>query len=348
MIWNNLAVAASTTIYIDIYNIQIPKSSDTSPNAITVSLDNDGDYSNGVAELKLISDTAAGGNAISDIIITSVSTNTSYIRMPQMITIKFDTVTNVLASGSLLYLMLPGPYGEWVSRGQSLLTASECFLQADNAAGTNKLSACQFISKRILKMTLSAATSYNLHTLILNNIYSPSKVPDGRYNQYRFKLFMSTDATQSDIIRFSFTDYSKFLTLVPDSTLIDLSWKYYDIGVSDSLVTLTDITSQTFIIYIGYFSNVIELRQSIYPSNFILEMELALISHPTTSFIHKDGTLVELGVQNAYLRIAASSAVAAGLYTLQYSKTGDTLNKYTAVPPLTIVVSNKQCKLVTK
>lgn len=106
-------------------------------------------------------------------------------------------------------------------------------------------------------MTLSAATSYNLHTVILTGIYSPSKVPDGRYNQYRFKLFMSTDSTQSDIIRFSFTDYSKHLTLVPDSTLIDLSWKYYSISVIDSFVSLTDISTQTFIIYIGYFSNVI-------------------------------------------------------------------------------------------
>lgn len=105
-----MAVAASTTIYIDIYNIQLPKSTDTSPNAITISVDNDGDYSNGVAETKLITDTAAGGNSISDIIITSASVSTNYIRTPQTITISFNTVTNILNSGSLLYLMLPAPY----------------------------------------------------------------------------------------------------------------------------------------------------------------------------------------------------------------------------------------------
>lgn len=77
-------------------------------------------------------------------------------------------------------------------------------------------------------------------------------------------------------------------------------------------------------------------------------MTLTLTSHPVTNFIHKDGTLVELGVQNTYYRIAANSSVSAGLYTLQYSKTGDTSNKYTGVPPLTVVVSNKQCKLTTK
>lgn len=72
---------------------------------------------------------------------------------------------------------------------------ANCALEADNAVGTNRLSACTFISKRILKMTLSANTGYNLHTLTLIGIYSPSKVPSGRYNQYRFKLFTSSAAT---------------------------------------------------------------------------------------------------------------------------------------------------------
>jgi len=96
--------------------------------------------------------------------------------------------------------------------------------------------------------------------LTLSGIYSPSKVPDGRYNQYRFKLFMSSTAAEGDINRFSFTDYTNYLTLSPDPNLIDLSWKYYGISVSDSLVSLTDQSSQTYIIYIGYYSNVIELR----------------------------------------------------------------------------------------
>lgn len=111
VIWNNLAVAASTTIYIDIYNIQIPKSTDTSPNIITVSLDTDSDYSNGVTSRTTLTDTAAGSNAITDIIITSTSVSSNYIRTPQTIVVKFNTVTNILTSGLNLYLLLPGPYG---------------------------------------------------------------------------------------------------------------------------------------------------------------------------------------------------------------------------------------------
>ena len=116
-------------------------------------------------------------------------------------------------------------------------------------------------------MSISATTSHNAHTLTLSNLNSPSKLPEGRNNQYRFKLFKA-DGSEEDITHYTFTDHSKHLTLEPDSNLIDLSWKYYDIEAVDSLISLTDISDQTFLVYMGYYSNVIELRQSIYPSNF--------------------------------------------------------------------------------
>ena len=77
-----------------------------------VSLDNDGDYSNGVAQKVSIADSVFGSNAVSDIIITEVTATPNLIRNPQNIVIKFNTVaTNVIASGSYLYLLLPGAYG---------------------------------------------------------------------------------------------------------------------------------------------------------------------------------------------------------------------------------------------
>ena len=290
----------------------------------------DSDYSNGVTSKATLANTASAATAVSDIIITSTSVNTNFIRTPQTITIKFDTVTTtVVAAGAFLYLLLPGPYGEWINRGQVLSTSTQCYLSADNLATTNRLSACDFISKRVLKMTISTSSSYRYHTLTLTGLYSPSKVPTERYNQYRFALFTSSTAAATDVNRYSFTDLSKQLTLIPNSNLIDLSWKYYSIAVSDSLVTLTDISTSTFIVYIGYYSNVIELRQSLYPSNFILEMSLTLNNYNLVDYLHKDGTNIRLGYQNTYYRIATSSNVVAGLYTLQYSKTGDTNNKYT-------------------
>jgi hypothetical protein len=184
---------ASTTIYIDIYNIQIPKSTDTSPNIITISIDSDTNYQNGITQKTTISDTASTNNVISDIIITDVNINTTYIRTPQTITINFNTVTQVLTTATNLYLLLPGPYGEWINRGSTINTTF-CYLQADNAANVNKINTCTFISKRVLKMTFIANTNYNLHTLTITGVYSPSKVPSGRYNQYRFKLFTTTNS----------------------------------------------------------------------------------------------------------------------------------------------------------
>ena len=195
-------------------------------------------------------------------------------------------------------------------------------------------------------MTINANTGTGAHTLTLTGVYSPSKLPSGRNNQYRFKLF--TSAAETTLSYYSFTDHSQHLTLRPDDNLIDLSWMYLSISVSDSLVTLTDISEETFIIYMGYYSNVIELRQSRYPSNFITEMTLTLNSHSDTDFLHKDGSVVQLGSQHSYIRMAASDTLDAGLYTLQYDKSGDDLSEYTVIPPLTVVVSNKECELETE
>lgn len=77
-------------------------------------------------------------------------------------------------------------------------------------------------------------------------------------------------------------------------------------------------------------------------------MSLTLANFLPYTFLHKTGADIHLGYQNTFIQIAANTSIAAGLYTLQYTKTGDTNNKYTAVPPLTIVVSNKLCKLTAK
>ena len=50
VLWNNLDVGANTPIYIDIFNIQQPSSTNTSPNIITISIDTDDDYENGVTQ----------------------------------------------------------------------------------------------------------------------------------------------------------------------------------------------------------------------------------------------------------------------------------------------------------
>lgn len=191
VLWNNRNLATNTVFYVDIFNIQQPKASDTTPNTITVSIDTDGDYNGGIFGTNDVTDTAASSNTINNIIIEDTSMSSTFIRTPQDITIKFDTITNILTGGANIYLLFPAEYGEWINRGSTLNTAnSTCLLEADNNAGVNVLNACLFISKRVLKMTVNTGTSHNLHTIKLKSIYSPSKLPEGKYNQYRFKLFM--------------------------------------------------------------------------------------------------------------------------------------------------------------
>lgn len=87
MLWNNVDVNANTPIYVDVFNIQQPMSSNTSPNIITISVDTDGDYFNGVTQDKEITDSAPSSAAIADLIITHTSISTNYIRSPQTIII---------------------------------------------------------------------------------------------------------------------------------------------------------------------------------------------------------------------------------------------------------------------
>jgi hypothetical protein len=76
-------------------------------------------------------------------------------------------------------------------------------------------------------------------------------------------------------------------------------------------------------------------------------MTLALTVY-TTSFLYLSNTLtVSLGKQNAYFSIAANTSTSPGLYTLTFSKTGDTNSLYTNIPPLTLVVQSTLCTLTT-
>lgn len=210
---------------------------------------------------------------------------------------------------------------------------------------TNKATACVFISQRILKISVGAITA-QLFTLTLMNINTPAAVPEGKFNQYRFKLFMA-GASENTVSRFSFTDYSKHLTLSTNPALIALSWQYYSLAIADSKVTLTALTGQVITVQQGYYGRIVELRQSIFPSNFKATLQLTVSNYPT-EFVSLTPLTVTLGKPTAYFRLAAKdNNTLPGLYTLKFSKAGDTANSYTNIPPLTLVVQNTQCVLST-
>jgi hypothetical protein len=90
---------------------------------------------------------------------------------------------------------------------------------------------CTYISKRILKITLSSDAGLH-YTFRIKKLKSPSYLPIGKDNQYLFNMFLTTSNTETDIIYYTFSDYSSVLTLRTDSSLVDLSWKYYQITQS--------------------------------------------------------------------------------------------------------------------
>lgn len=110
-------------------------------------------------------------------------------------------VTSIFTTPNVnfLYLLFPASYSVWIKRGQSVLTTFTtgmtslyCELTVSGSA-TNLASTCNFISQRMLKITVNAITN-NLFTLRLKNIQTPAAVPSGKFNQYKFKLFVSNTA----------------------------------------------------------------------------------------------------------------------------------------------------------
>lgn len=124
-VWNSLITLVSTTIIIDIFNIDVPKSTDTIPNTITIQLDTDSDYTNGVLASQTISDSTPSTLPTNNIVIISTVINTTDIRKVHEIYIKIDTVTNIVTAGLDLYLLFPGVYGEWITRDD---VVDECYM----------------------------------------------------------------------------------------------------------------------------------------------------------------------------------------------------------------------------
>lgn len=310
----NLAVGA--TIFIDVFNIQQPKKTDITTGTtkmITCSVDLDDTYSNGISGAQEVLDSAGSlepmDNTVSKLSILSTSVDNSYIRTTQTLTINFDLNTpnvNLFAAGKNIYLELPFSYSEWIKRSDTLTTGAsgDCFIGQTNSA-TNLATACVYISKRVLKITVGSHNG-QLYTVKIKNLKSPSYLPSGKNNQYRFNLFCVTAADESGISHYTFADFSSPLTLINNVNLVDLSWKSYSFTQVSELINLNSLGTQALTIYTGYYSSIVELRQDTFPNNFQTTMTLSLSNYASTDFLTmNDNFQIDLGKSTAYFRIAA-------------------------------------------
>lgn len=157
----------------------------------------------------------------------------------------------------------------------------------------------------MLKITVGAHNG-RLYTIKIKNLKSPSSLPSGKNNQYRFNLFCVSAADESGISRYTFSDLSSPLTLMNDNNLVDLSWNYYSFTQQNEIIDMNLITNQAFTIFTGYYSSIVELRQQTFPRNFQTSMTLTLSNYPATDFLYFTGNLqINLGKSTAYFRIAA-------------------------------------------
>jgi hypothetical protein len=265
MVWNNQNFAGATSFYVDIFNIDQPRNGDISGNSrISLSIDNDNNYSNGILAYRELTDTQPPTNAAADIIILTASVgNDFFILSIQTLTMTIDMqALTVFNAANNLFVLFPASYSQWIARAQPLSitypTNANTIYCEFNVTGqtTNLASSCTFISQRILRITVNAAAGQRYFSLRLMNIMTPASVPVGKFNQYRFSLFVS-DASLVAITYFSFTDYSQHFSLTTNPNLISLSWNYYTLAVSDSMFGYTPQNNQVITIQQGYYSNAI-------------------------------------------------------------------------------------------
>lgn len=167
--------------------------------------------------------------------------------------------TGAFTTATSIYLLFPAEYAIWNYRSQTIpitypTTSTDMYCAFNVTGSTNYATTCTFISQRILQIAVSSVTN-RYYTLTLKNINTPPAIPNGKANQYYFKLFLAPSA-QTTVSYYSFTDYSRYLTLTTNPALVSLSWNYYSLSVSNSFFTLSPL-SQVITVQQGYFSNVI-------------------------------------------------------------------------------------------
>jgi|JI6StandDraft_1071083.scaffolds.fasta_scaffold03695_18 hypothetical protein len=279
VVWNNRIISAGSTFYVDILGVAQPNVGDvTGASVISVSVDIDTDYSNGVAQSGSVFDQVINAAATNNIIITSSTMSSNYIRATQNIDVSFTfAAAGKLTGGRNLYFVFPASYAIWIKRSDSL-TTTNCILKVSGGS-TNLATACVYISQRVLKITAStdAGTSY---TLTLNSIKSSPFMPSGLQNSIRFFIFLTTASTELSISDYSYQDKSAALSLIQNTALIDLSWISYTVVQSGAALGLTQTATATVNVYIGYFTCITEIRQSQYPSNFKSSLTFAISNQP--------------------------------------------------------------------
>ncbi len=167
VVYNTLPLAAAGTVVIDIMGVAVGASLTTS-HKVYLTVDADALLSNGVLGVANIAELAPGAVPASTLTISGVTASTPYTRTLLTLSVSFSAPAGLFSSNNKLALLLPSPFAVWNTKG----TALTCTLASTAAPGTNLATACLFLSKRLVELTLSssAATTF---VMTVAGIYSP-------------------------------------------------------------------------------------------------------------------------------------------------------------------------------
>lgn len=160
-----MAVAASTTFYLDIFSVKQPMLLDAT-SFITFSLDVDSNFTNGIHSQGEVLETPSTSQPTDIISILSVSCQPMLLQTTQNITISFSTAAAIPSS---IYLLLPSGYADWNTRGNTI----GCSL----SDGTELAQQCQFISRRIIRIDATATALLELRLTIFG-LTSPFSISE--------------------------------------------------------------------------------------------------------------------------------------------------------------------------
>lgn len=255
VIWNNRIVSSGGSLYIDIFGVSQPRAVNiTGSSYISVSIDIDTDYTNGVSQYGEMADSTPTGAPTNVIVIQSTSMSSLYIRALQdvSVTFSFAATGKLSTAGKKVYIVFPASYAIWVNRGATL-TSSDCILNAFGTA-TNLATACRYISQRILAIT-TASDSSQKYTATIKSVKASPFLPQELANSIRFSVFLATN-DELGVTDYSYEDKSSALSLISNTDLIDLSWLSYIVTQTNSSLNLNQISSGTVYIFKGYFSRI--------------------------------------------------------------------------------------------
>lgn len=169
VLYNTVELAAAGTLVVDVLGVAVSPEL-TNSHTVQLTLDEDADLSNGVLGSASTSELAPGPVPTNTITITAVTSSTAFTKAQLILTVAFSVpgAASLISASNKLFLILPSEFAVWNTKGGTPV----CSLATAAAPSANLASACTFLSKRLVQLTVSASSATDF-VMTVSGIYSP-------------------------------------------------------------------------------------------------------------------------------------------------------------------------------